>query len=112
MCKDVAMPTPPSHVVAVLAREPVVGFDLTIPPTVLGAATKADGTPLYDVRICGLDNHTPIRAGAGFNLIPDYGPEVLAEADTVIIPGTYIAKPRYEGTLPDDLAAALATIRP
>ncbi|HEY4568191.1 MAG TPA: helix-turn-helix domain-containing protein [Kribbella sp.] len=100
------------HVVAVLALEPVVGFDLTIPPTVLGAATKADGTPLYDVRICGLDNHTPIRAGAGFNLIPDYGPEVLAEADTVIIPGTYIAKPRYEGTLPDDLAAALATIRP
>jgi transcriptional regulator GlxA family with amidase domain len=99
------------HVVAVLALEPVVGFDLTIPPTVFGAATTADGTPLYDVRVCGLEV-APIRAGAGFSLIPDFGPEVLAEADTVIVPGTYIAQPRYEGTLPDDLAKALGTIRP
>jgi transcriptional regulator GlxA family with amidase domain len=98
------------HVIAVLALEPVVGFDLTIPPTVFGAATKADGTKLYDVRICGLGG--PVRAGAGFHLTPDHGPEALAEADTVIIPGTYSHQPRYEGTLPDDLAAALATIRP
>lgn len=99
------------HRVAVLALEPVVGFDLTIPPTVLGEATTADGTRLYDVKICGLDQ-TPIHAGAGFSLIPDHGVEALAEADTVIIPGTYIHQPRHEGTLPDDLAAALATIRP
>lgn len=99
------------HRVAVLALEPVVGFDLTIPPTVLGEATTADGTHLYDVRICGLQV-APIRAGVGFSLIPDHGAEALAEADTVIIPGTYIPQPRYEGTLPDDLAAALATIRP
>ncbi|WP_020386212.1 GlxA family transcriptional regulator [Kribbella catacumbae] len=99
------------HRVAVLALEPVVGFDLTIPPTVLGEATTADGTRLYDVRICGLQT-APIRAGLGFSLIPDHGVEALAEADTVIIPGTYIKQPRYEGKLPDDLAAALATIRP
>ncbi|MFF0267843.1 GlxA family transcriptional regulator [Kribbella sp. NPDC004536] len=98
------------HVVAVLALEPVVGFDLTIPPTVLGAATKADGTKLYDVRVCGLGG--PVRTGAGFTLTPDHGPEALSEADTVIVPGTYIPQPRHEGTLPDDLAAALATIRP
>ena len=99
------------HRVAVLALEPVVGYDMTIPPTVLGAATRSDGTPLYDVRICGLEV-APIRASAGFTLIPDYGVEALAEADTVIIPGTYIPQPRYEGTLPDDLAEALGTIRP
>jgi transcriptional regulator GlxA family with amidase domain len=99
------------HVIAVLALEPVVGFDLTIPPTVFGAATKADGTPLYDVRICGLDT-TPVRASAGFSLIPDYGPEVLAEADTVIIPGTKYPGPRFEGTLPGELADALDTIPP
>ncbi|MDX2967781.1 helix-turn-helix domain-containing protein [Kribbella solani] len=98
------------HIVAVLAIDPVVGFDLTIPPTVLGAATTADGTKLYDTRVCGLGG--PIKAGAGFTMIPDHGPEALAEADTVIIPGTYIAQPRHEGTLPDDLIAALATIRP
>jgi transcriptional regulator GlxA family with amidase domain len=99
------------HKVAVLALEPVVGFDLTIPPTVLGEATLADGTHLYDVKICGL-TVAPVRAAAGFTLVPEYGAEILAEADTVIIPGTYIAQPRSEGTLPDDLAAALATIRP
>ncbi|MFF1822756.1 GlxA family transcriptional regulator [Kribbella sp. NPDC058245] len=99
------------HVVAVLALEPVVGFDLTIPSTVLGAATTADGTHLYDVRVCGIDRG-PVRAAAGFSLIPDYGPEVLAEADTVIIPGTYIPQPRYEGTLPTAVADALAMIRP
>ena len=77
------------HRVAVLALEPVVGYDLTIPPTVLGAATRSDGTPLYDVQICGLDRWLrsgPARASA---IVPDHGAETLAEADTVIIPGTY-----------------------
>ncbi|MFC9688496.1 GlxA family transcriptional regulator [Kribbella sp. NPDC056951] len=99
------------HIVAVLVLEPVVGFDMTIPSTVLGAASTADGTKLYDVRVCGIDRE-PVRVEAGFSMIPDYGPEALAEADTVIIPGTYIPQPRYEGTLPDALAKALATIRP
>jgi transcriptional regulator GlxA family with amidase domain len=99
------------HRVAVLALEPVVGFDLTIPPTVFGSATRSDGTPLYEVQVCGLEV-APIRVSAGYSLIPDYGPEALAEADTVIIPGTHIPQPRYEGTLPDDLAEALGTIRP
>ncbi|MFK4085540.1 GlxA family transcriptional regulator [Kribbella sp. NPDC020789] len=101
----------PPHVVAVLALEPVVGFDLTIPSTVLGAATTADGTHLYDVRVCGIDR-APVRAAAGFSLTPDHGPEALAEADTVIIPGTYIPQPRSEGTLPVAVTDALATIRP
>jgi transcriptional regulator GlxA family with amidase domain len=99
------------HRVAVLALEPVVGFDLTIPPTVFGNARTADGTPLYDVRICGLEL-APIRTSIGFQVIPDHGPEALAEADTVIIPGTYIHQPRHDGTLPDELAAALKLIRP
>lgn len=99
------------HRVAVLALAPVVGYDMTIPPTVLGAATRADGTPLYDVKICGLDDG-PIRASLGFTIVPDHGPEILAEADTVIVPGTRIHGPRYEGTLPDELAAAFAMIRP
>ncbi|MEV6414081.1 helix-turn-helix domain-containing protein [Kribbella sp. NPDC051718] len=100
------------HRVAVLALEPVVGFDLTIPPTVLGEATTADGTRLYDVKICGMEAGKPVRAALGFTILPDFGAEILAEADTVIIAGTYIPQPRHEGTLPDDLAAALATVRP
>lgn len=97
------------HRVVVLGLAPVVGYDLTIPPTVFGAATRADGTALYDVRVCGLEA-APIRASAGYTLVPDHGAEALAEADTVIIPGTRIQGPRYEGTLPDQLAEALGTI--
>ncbi len=69
------------HVVAVLALEPVVGFDLTIPPTVFGAATGDDGTPLYDVRICGLEV-APIQGTL---------PDALAKALGTIRPGTRIA---------------------
>lgn len=99
------------HRVAVLALEPVIGFDMTIPPTVLGAAKAEDGTRHYDVRICGLDR-TPVHSTAGFSIVPAYGVELLATADTVIVPGTQIPGPRTEGTLPPELAAALATIRP
>jgi transcriptional regulator GlxA family with amidase domain len=100
-----------THVVAVLALAPVVGYDMAIPPAVLGAATAADGTALYDVRVCGLDRSL-VRSLGGYSITPEHGPEALAEADTVIIPGTRIPGPRYEGTLPDDVAAALALIRP
>src|SRR3954451_9786531 len=99
------------HRVAVLALEPVVGYDLTIPPTVLGSATRSDGTDLYDVQVCGLEA-SPVRASAGFTIIPDHGAELLAEADTVIIPGTRIPQPRFEGTLTGQVAEALALIRP
>ncbi|MEV0246239.1 helix-turn-helix domain-containing protein [Nocardia sp. NPDC050712] len=103
------MPEP--HLVAVLALEPVVGFDLTIPAMVLGMAQTADGARLYDVRICGLSTD-PVASTGGFAIVPQHGPELLALADTVIIPGTQIPGPRYAGTLPAEVAAALATIRP
>jgi transcriptional regulator GlxA family with amidase domain len=108
--RSVLAPARP-HRVAVLALEPVVGFDLTIAPMVFDAATGSDGTPLYDVQVCGLQA-APIRTCAGFTIVPDHGAELLAEADTVVIPGTRIPQPRFEGTLPDRLAKALGTIRP
>ncbi len=102
MCKNLAMP----HVVAVLALTEAVGYDLTIPSMVFGAT---DGR--YDVRICGVDEK-PVRTLDGYSLLLDHGPEALAEADTVIVPGTRIGGPRYDGQLPADVAEALALIRP
>ena len=99
------------HRVAVLALGEVIGYDMSIPPQILQMAEDEDGEPLYDVRICGLDRQ-PIRVIAGYSMIPDHGREALAEADTVIIPGTRIEGPRRHGTLPDDVAEALALIRP
>jgi transcriptional regulator GlxA family with amidase domain len=103
MCKDLAMSP---HVVAVLALSEVVGYDMTIPSMVFSAA---DGR--YDVRICGVDRE-PVSTLSGYSVLLEHGPEALAEADTVIVPGTRIAGPRYHGTLPDEVAEALALIRP
>lgn len=47
---------------------------------------------------------------AGYTIVPDFGAEILAESDTVIVPGTKLAGPRSDGTLPDRVAEAFATI--
>jgi transcriptional regulator GlxA family with amidase domain len=109
MCKNLAMTGP--HRVAVLALDVVIGYDMVIPPTVLGEATDKDGNPLYDVRVCSLEK-SPVRVRAGYTIVPDHGAEILAESDTVIIPGTRLPGARHEGTLPADVAAALATVPP
>lgn len=99
------------HRIAVLLLEPVVGFDAAIPPTLFGEARDTDGNPLYEVITCGI---TPaaVTATSGFGMVPAAGPEALACADTVIVPGTKYAPARFRGTLDDDVAAALGSIRP
>lgn len=105
MCKNPAM-----HRVVLLAVEEVVGFDLNIAPLVFSSASR-DGRALYDVRICGVDDR-PVRVSFGYTAKFDHGPEALADADTVIIPGTRVHGPRRNGTLPGPLADALALIPP
>ncbi|GAA4802448.1 helix-turn-helix domain-containing protein [Actinomycetospora chlora] len=95
------------HVVAVLALPEVVGFDLQIPPQVFGQAAR-DGQPLYDVRVCGLERDVPSTAGFALRLA--HGPEALAAADTVIVPGTHYVPARRDGVLPPALHDALATV--
>ena len=99
------------HHVAVLLLPPVVGFDAAIAPTLFSNATDADGDPLYDVVTCGLTRGS-VAATTGFDLLPAAGPEVLATADTVVIPGTRFRSARVDGVLPADVTAALALIRP
>jgi transcriptional regulator GlxA family with amidase domain len=99
------------HRVVVLALNEVVGYDMSIPPQLLTSATDEHGEPLYDVRICSLDLQ-PVRVFAGYTMLPDHGQEALADAETVIIPGTRIEGPRRHGTLPDRVAEAFALIRP
>jgi transcriptional regulator GlxA family with amidase domain len=100
-----------THRVAVLALDTVIGYDMAIPPQILREATDKDGEPLYDVRICGLDL-SPVRVASGYTMVPDHDASILADADTVIIPGTRIDGPRKHGVLPVEIAKALATIPP
>jgi transcriptional regulator GlxA family with amidase domain len=100
-----------AHRVAVLLLPPVVGFDATIPPMIFGAALDGDGNPLYEVVTCGLTDG-PVPSANGFDLVPAAGPEALAEADTVIVPGTHYPPAREHGALEPEARAALASIRP
>ncbi|WP_202819127.1 GlxA family transcriptional regulator [Actinosynnema sp. ALI-1.44] len=95
-----------THVVAVLALSEAIGYDLTIPSMVFDAADED-----YDVRICGVDDK-PVDVYGGYRMVLEHGPEALAEADTVVVPGTRILGPRSDGTLPADVADALALVRP
>ena len=99
------------HRVAVLLLAPVVGFDAAIAPMLLGSAEDDDGNSLYDVVTCGL-TRDPIPATNGFDIVPAAGLEVLATADTVVVPGTRYAPARRDGVLAPDVQAALASIRP
>ncbi|GAA4616983.1 helix-turn-helix domain-containing protein [Actinoallomurus liliacearum] len=99
------------HEVVVLALNDVVAFDLGVPSQIFGAARDAGGRPYYRVRVCTADGG-PVRTSAGFAAVPDHGPEILAEADTVVVPGVHGGAALEDGTLEPPVAAALARRRP
>ncbi|WP_328444288.1 MULTISPECIES: GlxA family transcriptional regulator [unclassified Amycolatopsis] len=72
------------HIVAVLAPDRVVPFDLATPIEVFSRTTLPSGRPAYEVRICGASPE--VDAGA-FTLRPPFGLDGLDDADTVIVPG-------------------------
>ncbi|WP_222841985.1 GlxA family transcriptional regulator [Cystobacter ferrugineus] len=73
------------HVVAIVALDEVVPFDLSVPTGVFQSVRLPGGRAGYEVRVCGV---TPeVNAGA-FTLRTRWGLEELARADTIILPGT------------------------
>lgn len=79
------MPGPAAvHKVAVLAFHGVVAFDLTIPLESFGRARLENGTPAYQVLVCG-----PARVikTAHFDLHVKWDLSELANVDTIIVPG-------------------------
>jgi transcriptional regulator GlxA family with amidase domain len=92
------------HVVAVVAFDGVVPFDLATPCEVFARATLADGRPGYDVRVCGV---TPEVNAGPFALRTRHGLRALSRADTIIVPGTNdIDRPVPEKLLHALVAAA------
>lgn len=90
--------------VAVLALEGVVAFDLATPLEVFARIRLADGSPGYDVRVCGPG--TEIDAGS-FVLRPRHGLDILGVADTIIVPGIVdVAVPVPEEVLSELRTAA------
>jgi transcriptional regulator GlxA family with amidase domain len=99
------------HRVAVLLLPPVIGYDATIPMQLLGSATDEADRPLYDVQMVALAGE-PIPTSSGYAIVPHVDAGALRTADTVIVPGTRLAGPRTDGTLPADVRAAFDSIRP
>lgn len=103
---------PYPHRVVVLALAGLLPFELGIPHRIFGRAKDPAGRPLYEILTCGLAPG-PVRTDADFAIHVEHGPELLATADTVVVPASYELGPVHEhGTLTDELAAALAHIRP
>lgn len=100
------------HRVVVLALTGLLPFELGIPHRIFGRAKDADGHPLYEIVTCSV-RPGPVRTDADFDIHVEHGPEALAAADTVVVPASYELGPVFEeGRLTEELAAALAHIRP
>lgn len=94
--------------IAVLALDDVYAFELGIPSRIFGTAVDAAGRPLYEVVTCTVDGAS-VHTSAGFRAVPDSGPSALAWADTVVVPPQQYGSAIEDGTLPDDVAAAVST---
>ncbi|MFF0063598.1 GlxA family transcriptional regulator [Streptomyces sp. NPDC005279] len=100
------------HRVVVLALTGLLPFELGIPHRIFGRAKGKDGNPLYEIVTCSM-RPGPVRTDADFDIHVEHGPEALATADTVVVPASYELGPVYEeGRLTEELADALAHIRP
>ncbi|AWT43887.1 MULTISPECIES: GlxA family transcriptional regulator [Streptomyces] len=101
------------HRVAVLALDGLLPFELGIPHRIFGRPRDALRRRLYDVVTCSVRPPGPVQTDADFAIDVQHGPEVLATADTVIVPASYELGPVYDdGVLTEELAAAFALIRP
>ncbi|MFE0649355.1 GlxA family transcriptional regulator [Streptomyces sp. NPDC059534] len=92
------------HRVVVLALDGVYPFELGIPSRVFGAADE-----FYEVVTCSVDGG-PVRTNADFSVTVEHGPEVLATADTVVLPPFDTG--RLSRELPAGAAEALAALPP
>ncbi|MEU5506596.1 GlxA family transcriptional regulator [Streptomyces fungicidicus] len=115
---DPAAPAHPSadfrpHRVVVLALDGLLPFELGIPHRIFGRPRDGKGRPMYEVVTCSVRPPGPVETDADFAIHVAHGPEALATADTVVVPASYELGPVYErGELTDELAAALARVRP
>ncbi|GAA1260747.1 AraC family transcriptional regulator [Sphaerisporangium rubeum] len=93
------------HTVAVLALDQVIPFDLSTPIEVFTRTRLPDGRPAYRVRVCA--EHPDVNAGF-FTLRTTWGLDALADADTIIVPGTTHPAGPPSPAVRDALAGAAA----
>ncbi|BCJ50335.1 AraC family transcriptional regulator [Actinoplanes sp. NBRC 14428] len=77
------------HVVAVLALDGVVGFDLAVPCQVFGSTRLEDGGCPYEIRVCGQRPavRTSVSGISHYRIEAAYDLGAAADADTIVVPG-------------------------
>ncbi len=90
------------HSVVGLCLDHVVAFDVAAPMQVFACAGR-DGEPLYRLSTC-TPGGRPVATTTGFELSPQGGLELLAGAETVLVP----AYGALLDPLPDEVLAALS----
>ncbi|MCR6485032.1 helix-turn-helix domain-containing protein [Amycolatopsis sp. OK19-0408] len=90
-------------VVAVLALDGVVGFEVTIPGQVFGTANTVAGRPAYEIRVVAEGEITTSPAFGSLSLRTPWDLDSLAQADTILVP----AQAGFRSPPPDAVVAAL-----
>ncbi|MBP2474086.1 transcriptional regulator GlxA family with amidase domain [Crossiella equi] len=96
------------HRVAMLVLDHAAGVDLGVPPQVFRCAADEDGRQLYETRVCTPDGG-PVRASAGYQVLPEHGLEAFAWADTVIACGVHDGPAVVDGVVAEEVAEAFRT---
>src|SRR5262245_30257289 len=78
--------TGPKHKVAVLAFAGMAPFELSCVVEVFGLPRPELGRPWYELSVCA-EQADPLPVVGGFTLRTPNGLDVLAAADTIIVPG-------------------------
>ncbi|MFI1394176.1 GlxA family transcriptional regulator [Streptomyces sp. NPDC020681] len=100
------------HRVVVLALDGVYPFEMSIPVRIFGTAEGPGGRRLYEVITCSIDGG-PVRTSADFSVtVAHRAADVIASADTLVIPPFDCGPDERRDWLPEPLADALARLRP
>ncbi|HEY5976311.1 MAG TPA: helix-turn-helix domain-containing protein [Solirubrobacterales bacterium] len=90
------------HRVVGLCLEWVVAFDLSSPAQVFTSATGRGGRRLYEFSTCSPGGRR-VQSTTGFEIVPGGGLELLAAADTIVVPASEV----YLDPPPDEVLEAL-----
>ncbi|MGU5509440.1 DJ-1/PfpI family protein, partial [Klebsiella pneumoniae] len=96
--------TPSRHQVIALAYDGLCTFEFGVAVEIFGLPRPEMGDNWYQFAVAAVDEG-PLCATGGIRLMTDGGPELLAQADTIVVPGWR----GVDAPVPEALCAALAS---
>lgn len=101
------MPNLTGPLVVALLYDGLCTFEFGIVAEIFGLSRPEMGEGWYRFASCAVDEG-PMRAHGGLTVVADHGPEILAEADIIVVPGWKGADARVPEALAEQLRAAHA----